>query len=144
MIKNRLKIMSEQKSIPKGLCDQEVKRGHIKKPSIPYIPIEDEIRDRVKYNPGTFKVKMEEKTTVNMSVWLRGNQENFLVHAIVALNYCVRTNLFNKWKSAKKAKNKHYKELVEISNYLHSLDQVQETPTPAEPNKEPKENPPLL
>ena len=131
--------MSNQKAIPKGLCNQENKRGHTKKPPIPYISIDDEIGDKVKGDPRTFKVKIDKKIKINASVWLRGSQEGFLVHVIGALNYCVRMNLFNKWMSAKKVK----KDLVESRDYIRMLYKVQKQPDPAEPKKEPEENPPL-
>ena len=37
------KIMSDQKTVPKGLREHEVERGNFKKLPIPYIPVEDEI-----------------------------------------------------------------------------------------------------
>ena len=48
--------MSDQKLVPKGLYDQEVEMGHTQKLPIPYIPLEDEIGDKVKADPCTFKV----------------------------------------------------------------------------------------
>ena len=86
--------MTVQKLIPKGLCDQEVKRGHMKKPPIPYTPLENKIGNKVKCNLHTFKAKIDKKNTNNGSVWLGGSQESFLGHVIGALNYCARTNLF--------------------------------------------------
>ena len=84
-------MTSDQKSILKGLCDQEVERGHMKKLSILYNPVENEIGDKVKGDSHTFKVKIDEKTTINASIWQGGNQENFLIHIIGTLNNCVRT-----------------------------------------------------
>ena len=42
------KAMSDQKTVPKGLREQEVERGNFKQPSIPYIPGEDEVGKKVK------------------------------------------------------------------------------------------------
>ena len=135
--------MLDQKLIPKGLCDQEVKRGHNKKPSIPYIPVENKIGNRVKGDLHTFKVKIGKRTTFNASIWIGGNQENFLIHVIGALNYCAtRTNLFNKWMSAKKAKVKHNKDLKECRDYICMLYDVQGPPDPTETSKVPEEDPP--
>ena len=50
--------MSDQKTVLKGLCKQEVVQGHTKNPPIPYIPVEDEIGDKVKSDLRTFKIKM--------------------------------------------------------------------------------------
>ena len=62
------KAMSDQKTVPKGLRENEVERGNFKKPPIPYIPVEDEIGEKVKHDSRTFKVKLDNKTTVNASV----------------------------------------------------------------------------
>ena len=56
VFKNALKSMSDQKAVPKGLCSQEVERGHKKKPPIPYLPLEIEIEDKVKGDLRSFKV----------------------------------------------------------------------------------------
>ena len=64
--------MSDQKAVPKGLCDQDFERGHTQKTPFPYIPLKDEIGDKVKADPRTFKVKVDGKTTANASVWISG------------------------------------------------------------------------
>ena len=120
--------MSNQNSIPKGLCSQEVKRGHIKKPPIPYIPVENEIGDGVKGEPHTFKVKINEKTTVNASIWTGRNLEGFLIHVISALNYCARNKLIKKWTSAKNEKFLYKKDLQDINNYIWVLYNVKKSP----------------
>ena len=40
--------MSEHKVIPKGLKNEEVERGKIERPTIPYVPTEDLIQDLIK------------------------------------------------------------------------------------------------
>ena len=60
--------MSDQKDVPKGLCGKDVERGHTQKPPIPYIPVEDKIGDEVKADLRTFKVKVDGKMTINLSV----------------------------------------------------------------------------
>ena len=62
------KVMSNQKTIPKGLHKQKVEQGHIKKPPIPYIPVDNKIGNKVKSEARTFKVKIDNKTTVNAAV----------------------------------------------------------------------------
>ena len=42
-----LLTMSEDKALPKGLKDEEVERGRIRRPQIPYIPPEDPIQESV-------------------------------------------------------------------------------------------------
>ena len=67
------KIMSDQKTVPKGLRENEVERGNFKKLLIPYIPVEDKIGEKVKHEALTFKVKIDDKITVNASVWTGRN-----------------------------------------------------------------------
>ena len=70
--------MSDQKAVPKGLCDQDIERDHTQKLLIlPYIPLEDETGEKVKADPCTIKVKVNGKTTANVLVWMGGNQESF-------------------------------------------------------------------
>ena len=48
-----LLTMSEDKALPKGLKDEEVERGKIRRPPIPYIPPEDPIQESVEKISGT-------------------------------------------------------------------------------------------
>ena len=61
--------MLVQKVVPKVLHNQEVKRGNTKASLIPYIPVEDENGEKVKEDLHTFKVKIDDKMTVNALVW---------------------------------------------------------------------------
>ena len=45
--------MSDNKALPKGLRDEEVERGEIRRPLIPYIPPEDPILESVKKKLGS-------------------------------------------------------------------------------------------
>ena len=46
-LRHQLKTMSEAKAVPKGLKDQEVERGSVKKrPPVPYVPVMDEVQAR--------------------------------------------------------------------------------------------------
>ena len=111
--------MSDQKTVPKGLCEQEVEWGHTKKLPIPYIPFNDEIGNKeVKSDARTFKVKIDNKTTVLASVWTGRNPEGFLIHVISAMNYIERSKLFEEWTSTRNAKEQHSKDLKETKEYL--------------------------
>ena len=78
---------------------------------------------------------MGNKTTVNTSIWTGGNQESFLIHVISALNYCVRTKLFDKWRSAKSKKDAHQNDLLEIQNFILMLYDKQNKPAPMQAKK---------
>ena len=45
--------MSDNKALPKGLQDEEVERGKIKRPPVSYIPLVDPIMDSVEAKLGT-------------------------------------------------------------------------------------------
>jgi len=54
-LRHKLKTMSEAKSVPKGLKDQEVEKGNVKKrPPIPYVPVVDEVQEAVKGKDSTY------------------------------------------------------------------------------------------
>ena len=60
------KIMSDRKMVPKGLRESEVECSNFKKPPIPYIPVDGKIGEKVKSEARTFKVKIDDKTTVKI------------------------------------------------------------------------------
>ena len=74
--------MSEDKVIPKGLKDEEVERGRIRRPLIPYIPPEDSIQESVEKISGTksFKITLPDKTVVYHKVYNGGTNEAFIIH----------------------------------------------------------------
>ena len=121
MLLKAYKVMSDQKTVIKGLCENEVEQGNFKKPPILYIPVEDKIGDKVKSKVWTFKVKIDKKTTVNASVWTGGNPEGFLIHVISAMNYIKRSKLFEKWVSAKTKVDSHILNVQDVRNYLDDL-----------------------
>jgi len=69
-LRKALVKMSEDKALPKGLCKEEVERGKIKRPRVPYIPPVDPIGDAVESNSGTnnFKVSLTDGTIVYHAV----------------------------------------------------------------------------
>ena len=113
--------MSDQKTVPKGLHENEVEQGNFKKPPILYIPVNNKIGEKVKSEVQTFKVKIDNKTTVNTSVWAGGNPNWFLIHVISAMNYTERSKLFEKWVSAKTATDKCVADLQDVQKHLDSL-----------------------
>jgi len=50
--------MSKDKAPPKGLRDEDVERGRIKRPLVPYIPPADPIQGAVKGKASTKKFKV--------------------------------------------------------------------------------------
>jgi len=96
--------MSEAKSVPKGLKDQEVEKGSVKKrPPIPYVPVVDEVQDAVNLTKGktaTYTIKLLDKTQFTVSIWDAGTPEAFLIHVQTAVNACKRKGLFSEFDDA--------------------------------------------
>ena len=95
-----------------------MEHGNFKKPPIPYIPVNDEIGKKVKSKARTFKVKIDDKSTVNASVWTGGNPEGFLIHVISALGYIEHSKLYDQWTSAKTAQDKCAADLHDSRNHV--------------------------
>ena len=74
--------MSENKAILKGLQDEEVGRGEIKRPPVPYIPPVDPIMDTVESKPDTknLKVILPDGTIVYHAVYDNGSNKAFVIH----------------------------------------------------------------
>ena len=53
----------------------------------------------------TFKVKIANKTTINMAISTGRNLKGFIIHVISAMNYIERSKLFEEWFSAKNVKD---------------------------------------
>ena len=97
--------MSDSKLVPKGLCKQEVERGHYKCPSIPYVPEVDEIREQVKKSVGgakEFKIKLSDKTKVTHALWDYGSNEAFLIHCKSVITYYNHKSYFKNYEGAKR------------------------------------------
>ena len=139
--------MSDQKTVPKRLRENKVERGNFEKPPIPYIPVDDEIGEKVKSEARGFKVKIDDKSTVNASVWTGGNPEGFLIHVISALGYIERSKLYNKSNSAKIAQDKCAAELQDsrerVTKYLEIVRKKKNAQKePQEESTEPATAPP--
>ncbi len=96
--------MSEAKSVPKGLKDQEVEKGSVKKrPPIPYVPIVDKVQDAVnktKGKEGTCTIKLPDKTQFTVNIWDTGTPKAFLIHVQTAVSACKRKGLFSDFDDA--------------------------------------------
>ena len=86
--------MSDNKALPKGLQDEEVERGKIKRPPVPYIPPADPILDTVESKLGTknFKVSLPDGTIVYHAVYNNGSNKDFVIHVKEVLSFCKRKN----------------------------------------------------
>jgi len=94
--------MSDNKALPKGLKDEEVERGKIRRPSIPYIPPEDPIQESVEKIAGTksFKVTLPDGTSVYHKVYNGGTNKAFIIHVKEVLSLIKRKNYFDYYEGA--------------------------------------------
>ena len=97
--------MSKNKAIPKGLKDQEVERGNLKRPPIPYIPMEDPVSNTVKKNSGKkdYTVKLPDGTKISHSLFDTGSNEAFMIHVQEVLSFCDRKLFFTLYAETERA-----------------------------------------
>ena len=74
--------MSEDKVLPKGLWDEDVERGRIKRPPVPYIPLVDPIQVAVESKSSTtnFKITLPDDIIVYHADYKNGLNEAFIIH----------------------------------------------------------------
>ena len=98
--------MSENKAIPKGLKDEEVERGKVRRPPIPYVPPEDPIQESVEKISGTknFKVTLPDGTVVYHKVYDGGSNEAFIIHVKEVIKLAERKNYFDYYEAAEHKK----------------------------------------
>ena len=95
--------MSEDKVLPKGLWDEDMERGRIKRPPVMYIPPMDPIQDTVesKSNTKIFKITLNDGTIVYHAVYKNGSNKAFIIHVQEVLNFCKNKGLFKAHKKYK-------------------------------------------
>ena len=78
--------MSLTKAVPEGLKDQECKKGsRAKRPPIPYVPVVDPVQDVVNAKDHPMKIKLPDKTEIQVPIWHSGMPEVFLIHVCEAI-----------------------------------------------------------
>ena len=95
--------MSKDKVLPKGLQDEDVERGRIKRPPVPYIPPVDPIQDAVEIKSSTknFKVTLNDGTIVYHAIYGNGLNEAFMIHVQEVLNFCKNKVFYKAFAKAK-------------------------------------------
>ena len=123
--------MREDKALPKGLHDEDVERGRIKRPPVPYIPPADPIQDAVEGKATTkkFKVTLHDGTTAYHAVYDSGSYKAFVIHVQEVLNFCKNKGLFKAYKKSKL----HLLDCITRSNGAKDkLTEAKEDPTSSE------------
>ena len=98
-----LTTVSKEKWLPKGLQDEDVERGRIKRPPVPYIPPVDPIKDAAKSKTSTtkFKVTLTDGTIVYHNMYDNGSNNAFVIHVQEVLNFCITKAYSSHLKRAK-------------------------------------------
>ena len=101
-LRHKLTRMSNSKAVPEGLKDQECEKGsRARRPPIPYVPVIDPVQEIVnsqKEHP--MKIKLPDKTEIQVPIWHSGTPEAFLIHVREALSACKRKGYFSKYSGA--------------------------------------------
>jgi hypothetical protein len=86
----------QDKAIQKVVREEDVERGEIKRPPLPYIPPVDLIKDAVEGKLGTknFKVSLPDGTIVYHAVYNNGSNEACMIHIQEVLNFCKRKGFY--------------------------------------------------
>ena len=85
-------------SVPKGLKDFEVERGYMKRPPILYIPVEDEVGEKVPKASRASEYKLELPGGTKVSHALEsGSNKAFLKHVMSAMSYVTRKCYFKEY-----------------------------------------------
>ena len=94
--------MSDNKWLLKGLRDEEVERGKIKRPPVPYIPQVDPILDTFESKSGMkfFKVSLPDGTIVYHAVYKNGSNKAFVIQVKEVLSLCERKNYYKYYEKA--------------------------------------------
>ena len=97
-----LLTMSDNKAILKGLNNEKVERGKVRRPPIPYIPPEDPIQESVEkiLRTKNFKVTLPDGTVVYHKVYIGGTNEAFIIHVKEVIKLVKRKNYFDYYEAA--------------------------------------------
>ncbi len=100
-----------------GLKDAECKKGQLSnRPPIPYIPVVDIVTP--KEDPQVYKVKLPDDSHINMHIYSRGNNKEYLTHIVAVLCVIKQRGLNSRSRKLKKAilrQSKMLKNLLEAA-----------------------------
>jgi hypothetical protein len=118
--------MSTTLKTPDGLKDAECKKGQLSnRPPIPYIPVADIIMP--KEDPQVFMVKLPDDSHINMHIYSRGNNAQYLTQIVAVLHAIKQRGLDSRCRKLKKAVLKQSKMLKNLLEATGSQDTVSTT-----------------
>jgi hypothetical protein len=73
----------------------------LRKAPIPYVPVVDPVQDVVNTTKEhKMKIKLPDKTEIQIPIWHQGTPEAFLIHVCETLSTCKRKGYFSKYQEA--------------------------------------------
>jgi hypothetical protein len=115
--------MSATLKSPDGLKNAECKKGQLSnRPPIPYVPEVDIITP--KEEPQSLKVKLPDKSHLNMPIYSRGNTKEYLTHIVAVLQIINQKGLGTKCRKLAKAVEKRSSALKNLLKAAGSQDTV--------------------
>jgi hypothetical protein len=110
--------MSTSLKSPDGLKDAECEKGQLShQPPIPYVPVVDIVTP--KEEPQVFKIKLPDASHLNMPIYSRGNNEEYLALIVAVLRVIKQKRLPKKCRVLAKA-------VVRQSEALKNLEEATE------------------
>ena len=93
--------MSASSKVPEGLKDSECEKGNLgARPPIPYVPPTDLLQ--AKENSDSIKLKLLDGTVISMTIFAKGNPEEYLQHVIAVLRLINQKGLDTKCRESAK------------------------------------------
>jgi hypothetical protein len=115
--------MSTTLKTPDGLKDAECKKGKLSnRPPIPYVPVVDIVTP--KEDPQVFKFKLPYNSHINMHVYSRGNNEEYLTHIVAVLCIIEQRGLNSRCRKLEKVVLRQFKMLKNLLEAAGSQDTV--------------------
>ncbi len=115
--------MSTSLKSPHGLKDAECKNGQLShRPPIPYVPVVDIVMP--KEEPQLYKVKLLGASHLNISIYSRGNNEEYLAHVVAVLCIIEQKGLPKKCRMLAKAVLRRSEALKNLQEAAESRDTV--------------------
>jgi hypothetical protein len=113
--------MSTSLKSPDGLKDTECEKGQLSHwPPIPYVPVIDIVMP--KEEPQIFKIKLPDASHLNMPIYSRGNNKEYLAHIVAVLWVINQKGLPKKCRVLAKAVVKQSEALKNLQEAVTSVD----------------------
>ena len=137
-LRHKLTRMSNSKAVPEGLKDQECEKGsRARLPPIPYVPVIDPVQEIVnsqKEHP--MKIKLPDKTEIQVPIWHSGTRKAFLIHVGSAREAIEKKGYFKSFGDHSEDYSEKREKIKELKKQLEAL---KEALTAQPQEKAPKE-----